>query len=120
MVRKEPKACCSPRASHCATVWSMGRRKEKAGREESSSWNQRRRVEGSGTRLGSLRSFLPAFSLPYTHYSLVARSEALRRRFMERRSWENTAPPMAAEDWPVRCRLDGQLLVFVQIYQSCQ
>jgi hypothetical protein len=51
----EPKACCSPRVSHFATVRSMGRRKEKAGREESKWWNQRRRVEGSGTRLGSLR-----------------------------------------------------------------
>jgi hypothetical protein len=48
----EPKACCSPRASHCAAVCSMGRRKEKAGREESRLWNQRRRVEGSGRRLG--------------------------------------------------------------------
>jgi hypothetical protein len=28
-------------------------------------------------------SFLPAFSLPYTHYSLVARGQALRRRFVE-------------------------------------
>jgi Domain of unknown function (DUF6431) len=37
-------------------------------------------------------SFLPAFSLPYTHYSLVARSEALRQRFVECHSWENTAP----------------------------
>jgi hypothetical protein len=31
-------------------------------------------------------SFLPAFSLPYTHYSLVTRSEAPRRRFVERRT----------------------------------
>jgi hypothetical protein len=39
-------------------------------------------------------SFLPAFSLPYTHYSLVARSEAMRRRFVEKRSWEDAAPPL--------------------------
>ena len=39
-------------------------------------------------------SFLPAFSLPYTHYSLVTRSEALRRRFVEQRSWEDAVPPL--------------------------
>lgn len=39
-------------------------------------------------------SFLPAFSLPYTHYSLVARSEAVRLRFVEGRSWEDAAPPL--------------------------
>ena len=39
-------------------------------------------------------SFLPAFSLPYTHYSLVARSEALRRRFVEGCSWEDAAPAL--------------------------
>ena len=39
-------------------------------------------------------SFLPAFSLPYTHFSLVARSQAIRRRFVEKRSWEDTAPPL--------------------------
>ena len=37
-------------------------------------------------------TFLPAFSLPYTHYSLVARSEALRRRFVEHYCWESSAP----------------------------
>jgi hypothetical protein len=39
-------------------------------------------------------TFLPAFSLPYTHYSLVARSQALRRRFREHCSWESAAPPL--------------------------
>jgi hypothetical protein len=39
-------------------------------------------------------TFLPAFSLPYSHYSLVARSEALRRRFVEHCSWESAAPPL--------------------------
>jgi len=37
-------------------------------------------------------SFLPVFSLPYTHYSLGARSQALRRRFVEHCSWESAAP----------------------------
>lgn len=39
-------------------------------------------------------SFLPAFSLPYTHFSLIARSEAMRRRFVEKLSWEDAAPPL--------------------------
>lgn len=39
-------------------------------------------------------SFLPAFSLAYTHYSLVARSQVLRRRFREHSSWESAAPPL--------------------------
>jgi hypothetical protein len=43
-------------------------------------------------------SFLPAFSLPYTHYSLVARSEALHRRFVEGCSWEDTAPALKDPD----------------------
>jgi len=43
-------------------------------------------------------SFLPAFSLPYTHYSLVARSEAVRLRFVEGRSWEDAAPPLKDPD----------------------
>jgi len=43
-------------------------------------------------------SFLPAFSLPYTHYSLMARSEALRLRFVECCSWEDAAPPLKDPD----------------------
>ena len=39
-------------------------------------------------------TFLPAFSLPYTHYSLIARSEALRRYFIEDCCWEAAAPPV--------------------------
>lgn len=37
---------------------------------------------------------MPWFSLPYTHYSLIARSEALRRYFVEDCSWEAAAPPV--------------------------
>src|SRR6266436_9042004 len=39
-------------------------------------------------------TFLPGVSLPYTHYSLIARSEALRRYFVEGYSWEAAAPPV--------------------------
>jgi hypothetical protein len=52
--RKESHWSCSPHTSQSAMVRKAGRRKEKAG-EESSLRNQRRRVEGSGMRSGSLR-----------------------------------------------------------------
>src|SRR5437588_6857931 len=44
----------SPHSSHCVTVLTARRRKEKAGCEASKLWHQRRRVEGAGTRSGSL------------------------------------------------------------------
>src|SRR3984893_6511964 len=53
--RHEPKASDSPRASHCSTASSVGRRKENAGCDESRLRHQRRRGEGSGTRSGSFR-----------------------------------------------------------------
>jgi hypothetical protein len=34
------------------------------------------------------------FSPPYSHYSLIARSAALRRYFVEGCSWEAAAPPV--------------------------
>src|SRR6266566_4673069 len=52
---KGPHWSCSPRASQSAIARSVGRKKEKAGCEESRLRNQRWRVEGSGTRSGSLR-----------------------------------------------------------------
>ncbi len=39
-------------------------------------------------------TFLPSFSLPYTHYSLIARSHALRRYFGERCSLDLAVPPI--------------------------
>lgn len=33
-------------------------------------------------------------SLPYTHYSLLARCQVLRRRFEEHCSWEEAPPPL--------------------------
>jgi Domain of unknown function (DUF6431) len=41
---------------------------------------------------GKTITFLPFFSPRYAHYSLIARSEALRRHFVERCSWEEAAP----------------------------
>ena len=37
-------------------------------------------------------TILPPFSLPCTHYSLLARSQALRRYFLDRGCWEAAAP----------------------------
>jgi hypothetical protein len=37
-------------------------------------------------------TFLPRFSPPYTHYSLIARADALWHYFVEGRSWEAAAP----------------------------
>jgi hypothetical protein len=41
---------------------------------------------------GKTFTFLPLFSLPYTHYSLLTRCYALRRRFVEHCSWEEATP----------------------------
>ncbi len=41
---------------------------------------------------GKTITFLPLFSLPYTYYSLIARSEALRRYFVDHCSAEAAAP----------------------------
>lgn len=43
-------------------------------------------------------TFLPPFSLPYSHYSLIARSQALRRYFVEGCSWEAAAPAVKDPD----------------------
>jgi len=52
--RKEPHSSCSPPANHWLTACMAGHRKEKGGNEESRLRNQRRRIEGSGMRSGSL------------------------------------------------------------------
>jgi len=41
---------------------------------------------------------LPVFSLPYTHYSLLARAQALRRHFAEHCSWEEATPTLKDPD----------------------
>jgi hypothetical protein len=37
-------------------------------------------------------TLLPCLSLPYTHYSLAGRSQALQRYFLEDYGWEGAAP----------------------------
>lgn len=68
-----------------------GRRCKQA-HDEDHDWITIRR--GVCSQCGRTITFLPAFSLPYTHYSLIARSEALRRYFVEDCSWEQAAPPV--------------------------
>lgn len=45
-------------------------------------------------------TFLPALSLPYTHYSVVSRSQTLRRHFVEDRVWEQSAPDLKSDRCP--------------------
>jgi hypothetical protein len=68
----------------------------KQAHDDSHDWIRYRRGECQICRVTV--SFLPAFSLPYTHYSLVARSEAVRLRFVEGCSWEGAAPPLKDPD----------------------
>jgi hypothetical protein len=79
----------------CDSVTGHGWRPKQA-HDDSHNWI--RYCRGECQICGVTVSFLPSFSLPYTHYSLVARSEALRRRFVEGRSWEDAAPPLKDPD----------------------
>ena len=47
---------------------------------------------------GKTFTFLPPFSLPYTHYSLIARCQALPRRFTEQCPWEKALPKLKDPD----------------------
>jgi len=47
---------------------------------------------------GTTFTFLPLFSLPYTHFSLFARFQALWLRFKEHCSWEKAAPKLKDAD----------------------
>jgi hypothetical protein len=68
-----------------------GRRRKQA-HDERHDWITIRR--GICRPCGKTITFLPVFSLPYSHYSLIARSEALRRFFVEGCSLEEAAPPV--------------------------
>ena len=71
------------------SVIGHGRRRKQA-HDEHHDWITIRR--GLCRPCGTTITFLPVFSLPYSHYSLIARSEALRRYFIEGCSWEAAAP----------------------------
>jgi hypothetical protein len=65
-------------------------RRSKQAHDQDHDWIPVRR--GQCNRCGKTFTFLPPFSLPYTHYSLFARSEALQRHFVDNRSLEDSAP----------------------------
>jgi len=71
------------------SVVGHGRRRKQA-HDEHHDWIKIRR--GICKSCGKTITFLPVFSLPYSHYSLIARSESLRRYFVEGRCWEAAAP----------------------------
>jgi hypothetical protein len=49
-------------------------------------------------RCGKTVTVLPAWSLPYTHYSLAARQEAVERYAEEGSTWEAAAPSLRDAD----------------------
>jgi hypothetical protein len=71
------------------SIIGHGRRRKQA-HDEVHDWIQIRR--GLCNLCGKTFTFLPPFSPPYSHYSLLARSQALRRYFVERCGWEAAAP----------------------------
>ena len=71
------------------SIIGQGRRRKQA-HDQHHDWITIRR--GRCAVCGKTFTFLPLFSLPYTHYSLLARCDALRRRFVEHCSWEKATP----------------------------
>jgi hypothetical protein len=77
------------------SIIGHGRRRKQA-HDEQHDWIGIRR--GLCNRCGETFTFLPPFSPPYGHYSFLARSQALRRYFLEDRSWEDAAPAVKNPD----------------------
>jgi hypothetical protein len=77
------------------SIVGHGRRRKQA-HDEYHHWIEIRR--GICNRCGKTFTFLPPFSLPYTHYSLLARSQALRLYFVEDCSLESAAPTVTDPD----------------------
>ena len=77
------------------SIVGHGRRRKQV-HDEHHDWIGIRR--GRCVRCGRTFTFLPVFSLPYTHYSLLARCQALLRRFVEQCSWEKAAPKFKDAD----------------------
>jgi Domain of unknown function (DUF6431) len=71
------------------SIIGHGHRRKQA-HDEEHDWISIRR--GLCNQCGKTFTFLPLFSPPYSHYSLIARSQALRRYFLEGYSWEASAP----------------------------
>jgi hypothetical protein len=83
-----------PVCEHDSIVGHGRRRKQAHDEHHDWIWIHRGRCVDCGKTF----TFLPLFSLPYTHYSLVARSQALRRRFVEHCSWEKALPHLKDPD----------------------
>jgi hypothetical protein len=73
------------------SIIGHGRRRKQA-HDERHDWIGIRRGLCNGC--GKTFTLLPSFSLPYTHYSLLARVQALHRRLVEGRTWESAAPTL--------------------------
>jgi hypothetical protein len=73
------------------SIIGHGRRRKQA-HDEYHDWIEVRRGRCPGC--GTTFTFLPLFSLPYTHYSLLARCQALWRRLVENCSWEKALPSL--------------------------
>ena len=77
------------------SIVGHGRRGRHA-HDEDHDWIRIRR--GKCDRCGKTFTLLPPFSLPYSHYSSIARSQALERHFLENRSLEDSAPTVKDPD----------------------
>jgi hypothetical protein len=77
------------------SIIGHGRRRKQA-HDEHHDWIGIHR--GRCTVCGKTFTFLPLFSLPYTHYSLLARCHALQRRLAEQCSWEKALPKLMDAD----------------------
>lgn len=77
------------------SIIGHGRRRKQA-HDEDHDWIRIRR--GLCNLCGKTFTFLPPFSPPWSHYSLLARSQALRRYFLEGCSWEAAAPVVKDPD----------------------
>jgi len=77
------------------SIVGHGRRRKQA-HDEHHDWIGIRR--GVCNRCGKTFTFLPPFSPPYGHYSLIARSQALHRYFVEGCGWESAAPAVKDPD----------------------
>jgi hypothetical protein len=71
------------------SIIGHGRRRKQA-HDQHHDWITIRR--GRCAACGKTFTFLPLFSFPYTHYSLLARCYAFRGRFVEHCSWEKATP----------------------------
>jgi hypothetical protein len=77
------------------SIVGHGHRRKQA-HDEHHDWIGIRR--GRCSNCGTTFTFLPLFSLPYTHFSLFARCQALWRRIKEHCSWEKAAPKLKDAD----------------------